>query len=57
MLLHQLWHEADYRVAADGGANQLYNAIILIPDAVVGDFDSLQAGSQEEIAKLEAISC
>jgi len=22
-LLHQLWQEADYRVAADGGANQL----------------------------------
>ena len=41
MLMHQLWHEADYRVAADGGANQLYNQN-LVPDAVVGDFDSLQ---------------
>ena len=41
MLMHQLWHEANYRVAADGGANQLYNQN-LVPDAVVGDFDSLQ---------------
>ena len=41
MLLHQLWHETDYRVAADGGANQLHNQN-LVPDAVVGDFDSLQ---------------
>ena len=39
-LLHQLWQEADYRVAADGGANQLY-CYNLIPDAVVGDFDSI----------------
>ena len=39
-LLHHLWKEVEYRVAVDGGANQLqlYN---LIPDAVVGDFDSL----------------
>ena len=41
MLMRQLWHEADYRVAADGGANQLHNQN-LVPDAVVGDFDSLQ---------------
>jgi thiamine pyrophosphokinase len=40
-LLHQLWQEADYRVAADGGANQLY-CYNLIPDAVVGDFDSIK---------------
>ena len=39
-LLHQLWQEADYQVAADGGANQLYR-YNLIPDAVVGDFDSI----------------
>ena len=39
-LLYHLWKEVEYRVAVDGGANQLqlYN---LIPDAVVGDFDSL----------------
>ena len=40
-LLHQLWQEADYRVAADGGANQLY-CYNLSPDAVVGDFDSIK---------------
>ena len=40
-LLYHLWQVADYRVAADGGANQLYG-LNLIPDAVVGDFDSLQ---------------
>ena len=40
-LLHQLWQETDYRVAADGGANQLYY-YNLIPDAVVGDFDSIK---------------
>ena len=40
-LLHQLWQEADYRVAADGGANQLY-CYNLVPDAVVGDFDSIK---------------
>ena len=41
ILLQHLWQKADYRVAADGGANQLY-FYNLIPDAVVGDFDSLQ---------------
>ena len=40
-LLHQLWQEVDYRVAADGGANLLY-CYNLIPDAVVGDFDSIK---------------
>ena len=40
-LLHKLWQEADYRVAADGGANKLYY-FNLIPDAVVGDFDSIK---------------
>ena len=43
-LLHQLWQDADYRVAADGGANQLY-CYNLIPDAVVGDFDSIRESS------------
>ena len=48
ILLHHLWKEVDYRVAADGGANQLdyYN---LIPDAVVGDFDSLQPEVQKKL--------
>ena len=40
-LLNQLWREADYRVAADGGANLLH-ILNLLPDAVIGDFDSIQ---------------
>lgn len=39
-LVFKLWKETDFRVAADGGANQLLT-LDLIPDAVVGDFDSL----------------
>ena len=47
-LLKQLWLEADYRVAADGGANLLH-ALNLLPDAVVGDFDSLQPDVQKQL--------
>ena len=42
-LLKQLWHEADYRVAADGGANLLH-FLNLLPDAVVGDFPQQEDG-------------
>ena len=49
-LLSQLWQEADYRVAADGGAN-LLNLLKLVPDAVVGDFDSLQPGVRQQLAE------
>ena len=47
-LLKQLWQEADYRVAADGGAN-LLQVLNLLPDAVVGDFDSLQPDVQKQL--------
>ena len=47
-LLKQLWREADYRVAADGGAN-LLQVLNLLPDAVVGDFDSLQPDVQKQL--------
>jgi thiamine pyrophosphokinase len=49
-LLKQLWREADYRVAADGGANLLH-VLNLLPDAVVGDFDSLQPDVQKQLPK------
>ena len=47
-LLKQLWREADYRVAADGGAN-LLQVLNLLPDAVVGDFDSLHPDVQKQL--------
>ena len=47
-LLNQLWLEADYRVAADGGAN-LLQVLNLLPDAVIGDFDSLQPDVQKQL--------
>ena len=47
-LLMHLWGEADYRVAADGGANLLH-VLNLIPDAVVGDFDSLHSDVQKQL--------
>ena len=40
-LLFKLWEVSDLRVAADGGANLLYN-LDLFPDAIIGDFDSLK---------------
>lgn len=48
-LLQQLWQKADYRVAADGGANHLLSQQLL-PDAVVGDFDSLQPEVRKKLA-------
>ena len=48
ILMYQLWHRVDYRVAADGGANQLYDQN-LVPDAVVGDFDSLLPEIRKEL--------
>jgi thiamine pyrophosphokinase len=47
-LLKRLWREADYRVAADGGANLLH-VLNLLPDAVVGDFDSLHPDLQKQL--------
>jgi len=47
-LLRQLWQEVDYRVAADGGANQLHE-LKLVPDAVVGDLDSLLPEVQQQL--------
>lgn len=48
VLLKQLWQKADYRVAADGGANLLH-VLKLLPDAVVGDFDSLRPEVQKKL--------
>ena len=47
-MLKQLWRETDYRVAADGGANLLH-VLNLLPDAVVGDLDSLQPHVQKQL--------
>ena len=47
-MLKQLWRKTDYRVAADGGANLLHG-LNLLPDAVVGDFDSLQPDVQKKL--------
>ncbi len=46
-LLSQLWEKTTYRVAADGGANQLLRNNYT-PDAVVGDFDSLKPETREK---------
>ena len=40
-LLYRLWDLSEFRVAADGGANFLYS-LNLLPDAIVGDLDSLK---------------
>ena len=55
-LLKQLWRAADYRVAADGGAN-LLPALNLLPDAVVGDFDSLKPDVQKQLPEKNTLSC
>jgi len=47
-LLSQLWEKTTYRVAADGGANLLIKRKYL-PDAVVGDFDSLELKTREKM--------
>ena len=47
-LLSQLWKKTSYRVAADGGANLLIKSKY-VPDAVVGDFDSLDTKTREQM--------
>ena len=47
-LLRHLWEKTTYRVAADGGANLLIKSKYL-PDAVVGDFDSLNSKTREKM--------
>ena len=47
-LLFKLWEDTDFRVAADGGANRLIS-LDLIPDAVVGDFDSLSHEAKNQL--------
>ena len=47
-LLYQLWEKTTYRVAADGGANLLLKSKC-IPDAVIGDFDSLKSKTREKM--------
>ena len=47
-LLYQLWEKTTYRVAADGGANLLVKNKCM-PDAVIGDFDSLKSKTREKM--------
>ena len=47
-LLYQLWEKTTYRVAADGGANLLVKSKCM-PDAVIGDFDSLKSKTREKM--------
>ena len=47
-LLYQLWEKTTYRVAADGGANLLVKNKCM-PDAVIGDFDSLMAKTRKKM--------
>ena len=47
-LLYQLWKKTTYRVAADGGANLLVKSKCM-PDAVIGDFDSLKSKTREKM--------
>ena len=47
-LLYQLWEKTTYRVAADGGANLLVKSNCM-PDAVIGDFDSLKSKTREKM--------
>ncbi|MBS1256627.1 MAG: Thiamine pyrophosphokinase [Deltaproteobacteria bacterium] len=53
-LLSQLWEKTTYRVAADGGANQLLRNNYT-PDAVVGDFDSLKPETREKMPNSEFV--
>ena len=43
-----MWKETSFRVAADGGANRLIS-LNLIPDAVVGDLDSLNLEVKKQL--------
>jgi len=47
-LLKHLWRDSDYRVSADGGANLLH-VLNLLPNAVVGDLDSLNPDVQKQL--------
>ena len=47
-LLSQLWEKTTYRVAADGGANLLLKSKY-VPDTVVGDFDSIEPKTREQM--------
>ena len=53
-LLYQLWEKTTYHVAADGGANLLVKREY-VPDAVVGDFDSLESKTREKIPNTKFI--
>ena len=53
-ILSQLWERTSYRVAADGGANQLIKSKY-VPDAVIGDFDSLDAKTREQMPNTKFI--
>ena len=47
-LLSQLWEKTTYHVAADGGANLLLKSKY-VPDTVVGDFDSIEPKTREQM--------
>ena len=55
-LLCKLWEKTTYHVAADGGANLLVKNKYL-PDAVVGDFDSLDSKTREKIPNAKFFTC
>ena len=53
-LVQRFWDNADFRIAADGGANPIL-ALGLKPDLILGDLDSLEkAPAGVEIKKIES---
>ncbi|XP_063714189.1 thiamin pyrophosphokinase 1-like [Symsagittifera roscoffensis] len=49
-LFSQLWKKSTLKVAADGGANVLYD-MCLLPDFVVGDLDSIKSIVRDHFTK------
>ncbi|KAJ2710828.1 thiamine pyrophosphokinase [Coemansia spiralis] len=63
-LLAAVWERASYRLCADGGGNQLYTLCEedgtlgqLVPDAVVGDLDSLKPAVHKYFEERGAVVC
>ena len=45
--LRQLWHAADLRIAADGGAINARKHLTLAPHVLIGDFDSIDDATRQ----------